>query len=147
MSLQRSFIKKCPIMQQSILLHTRPGHALQIWFLLDFLLSDEIGFESLGHLSCTIFKVFSRLRFASLKPLKLCSINAQNFLNQPHLWTTENRADNQIGKAGFRPLCNKIPFLHVQFCSVSVRETELWLTCSVRFGQNGKTPLRSVTTV
>ena len=37
-------------------------------------------------------------------------------------------------------------FLHVRFCSVSVRETELWLTCSVRFGQNGKTPLWSVTT-
>ena len=65
MSLQRIFPKKCPIMQQSILLHTGPGHALQIWFLLDFLLSDEIGFESLGHLSCTIFKVFSRLRYAS----------------------------------------------------------------------------------
>ena len=30
MSLQRIFPKKCPIMQQSILLHTRPGHALQI---------------------------------------------------------------------------------------------------------------------
>ena len=36
-------------------------------------------------------------------------------------------------------------FLHVRFCSVSVRETELWLTCSVWFGQNGKTLLRSVT--
>ena len=60
------------------------------------------------------FKGFleATLRFASLKPLKLCSINAQNFLNPPHLWTTENHADNQIGKAGFRPLCNKIPFLH-----------------------------------
>ena len=38
-------------------------------------------------------------------------------------------------------------FLHVRFCSVSVRKTELWLTCSVRFGQNGKTLLRSVTTM
>ena len=38
-------------------------------------------------------------------------------------------------------------FLHVRFCSVSVRETELWLTCSVRFWQNGKTLLRSVTNV
>ena len=37
-------------------------------------------------------------------------------------------------------------FLHVRFCSVSVRETELGLTCSVRFGQNGETLLRSVTT-
>ena len=37
-------------------------------------------------------------------------------------------------------------FLHVRFCSVSVPETELWLTCSVLFGQNGKTPLRLVTT-
>ena len=37
-------------------------------------------------------------------------------------------------------------FFHVRFCSVSVRETELWLTRSVRFGQNGKTLLRSVTT-
>ena len=36
-------------------------------------------------------------------------------------------------------------FLHVWFCSVSVRETELWLTCSVRFGQNRKKLLRSVT--
>mgnify|MGYP007022690404 CR=1 FL=1 len=36
-------------------------------------------------------------------------------------------------------------FLHVRFCSVSVRETELWLTCSVLFGQNSKTLLRSVT--
>ena len=36
--------------------------------------------------------------------------------------------------------------LHVLFCSVSVRETDIWLTCSVRFGQNGKTLLRSVTT-
>ena len=65
MSFQRILSKNCPIIQQSILLHTGPGHALQIWFLLDFLLSDEIGFESLGHLSCTIFKVFSRLRYAS----------------------------------------------------------------------------------
>jgi hypothetical protein len=31
------------------------------------------------------------------------------------------------------------------FCSVTVRETELSLTCSVQFGQNGKTLLRSVT--
>jgi hypothetical protein len=38
-------------------------------------------------------------------------------------------------------------FLHVRFCLVSVRETELSLTCSVRLGQNGKTLLRSVTTV
>ena len=38
-------------------------------------------------------------------------------------------------------------FLHVRFCSVSVRETELWLTCSVRFRQNGKTLLRSVTSM
>ena len=30
-------------------------------------------------------------------------------------------------------------FLHVRFCSVSVRETELRLTCSVLFWQNGKT--------
>ena len=37
-------------------------------------------------------------------------------------------------------------FLHVRFCSVSVRETELSLTCSVWFGQNGKTLLRLVTT-
>ena len=37
-------------------------------------------------------------------------------------------------------------FLHVQFCLVSVRETELSLTCSVLFGQNGKALLRSVTT-
>ena len=37
-------------------------------------------------------------------------------------------------------------FLHVRFCSVSVRETELWLICSVRLGQNGKTLLRLVTT-
>ena len=37
-------------------------------------------------------------------------------------------------------------FLHVRFCSVLVRETELWFTCSVQFGQNGKTVLRSVTT-
>ena len=29
-------------------------------------------------------------------------------------------------------------FLLVRFCSVSVRETELWLTCSVLFGQNKK---------
>ena len=36
-------------------------------------------------------------------------------------------------------------FLHVRFCSVSVRETEFSSTCSVRFGQNGKTLLRSVT--
>ena len=33
-------------------------------------------------------------------------------------------------------------FLHVRFCSVSVRKTELSLTCSVQFGQNGKTLLR-----
>jgi hypothetical protein len=38
-------------------------------------------------------------------------------------------------------------FLHVLFCSVLVWETELWLTCSVRFGQNSKTLLRSVTIV
>ena len=38
-------------------------------------------------------------------------------------------------------------FLNVQFCSVSVREKELWLTCSVLFGQNSNTLLRSVTTV
>ena len=37
-------------------------------------------------------------------------------------------------------------FLHVRFCSVSVRETELWLICSVRLGQNSKTLLRLVTT-
>ena len=36
--------------------------------------------------------------------------------------------------------------LHVRFCSVLVRETELWLTCSVVFGQNGKILLRFVTT-
>ena len=30
-------------------------------------------------------------------------------LSQP-TWTTENHADNQISKAGFMPLCNKIPF-------------------------------------
>ena len=36
-------------------------------------------------------------------------------------------------------------FLHVRFCSVLVQETELGLTCSVWFGQNGKTLLRSVT--
>ena len=40
-----------------------------------------------------------------------------------------------------------MPFLHVRFGSVSVLETELLLTCSVRFGQNGKTLLRSVTTI
>ena len=33
------------------------------------------------------------------------------------------------------------------FGSVRFRETELLLTCSVRFGQNGKTLLRSVTTI
>ena len=38
-------------------------------------------------------------------------------------------------------------FLHVRFCLVSVRETELSLTCSVWFGQNGKTLLRSVTSL
>ena len=38
-----------------------------------------------------------------------------------------------------------MPFLHVRFCSVSVRKTELLLTFSVLFGQNGKTLLRSVT--
>ena len=37
-------------------------------------------------------------------------------------------------------------FLHVWYCLSSVREIELWLTCSVWFGQNGKTLLRSVTT-
>ena len=36
-------------------------------------------------------------------------------------------------------------FFHAPFCSVLVRETELKLTCSVWFGQNGKTLLRSVT--
>ena len=36
-------------------------------------------------------------------------------------------------------------FLHVLFSSVLVQETELWLTCSVLFGQNGKTLLRLVT--
>ena len=36
-------------------------------------------------------------------------------------------------------------FLHVRFCSVSVRKTELSLTCSVWFGQNGKTLLWLVT--
>jgi hypothetical protein len=38
-------------------------------------------------------------------------------------------------------------FLHVRFCSVSVWETELSLTCSVRFGQNGKTLLWLVTSL
>ena len=38
-------------------------------------------------------------------------------------------------------------FLHVRFCSVSVRKTELLLTFSVWFGQNSKTLLRSVTNV
>ena len=40
-------------------------------------------------------------------------------------------------------------FLHVFMCSVlfdAVRQTELYLTSSVHFGQNGKTPLRSVAT-
>ena len=35
MSLQRTFIEKCPIMQQNILLHTGPGHAWKLfsaWF-------------------------------------------------------------------------------------------------------------------
>ena len=35
--------------------------------------------------------------------------------------------------------------LYVRFWSVSVRETEFWLTCSVCFGLNSKTLLRSVT--
>ena len=42
-------------------------------------------------------------------------------------------------KFRFRFLCD-----FYMFGSVSVRETELWLTCLVRFGQNGKTLLRSV---
>ena len=37
-------------------------------------------------------------------------------------------------------------FLHVLFCTVSIWETELRLTCLLRFGQNGKTPLPLVTT-
>ena len=71
------------------------------------------------------FKGFleATLRFASLKPLKLCSINAQNFLNRPHLWTTENHADNQIGKAGFRPLCNKILLLSTLVRTLGCRIT------------------------
>ena len=36
-------------------------------------------------------------------------------------------------------------FLHVLFCTVSVRETKLWLTCSVRSRQNRKTLVRSIT--
>ena len=36
-------------------------------------------------------------------------------------------------------------FLHVRFSLVSVWETELWLTCLVRFGQNSKTLLRLAT--
>ena len=38
-------------------------------------------------------------------------------------------------------------FLHVQFGLVSVQETELCLTSSVWFGQNGKTLLRLVTSL
>ena len=52
--------------------------------------------------------------------------------------------------SNFVPLPWKIhnPYCHnVRFRLVSVRETELWLTCSVRFWQNGKTLLRSVTTL
>ena len=38
-------------------------------------------------------------------------------------------------------------FLHVRFHLVLVCETELWLTCSVRFGKNSKTVLWLVTIV
>ena len=41
-------------------------------------------------------------------------------------------------------------FLHVFMCSVlfdAVRQTELYLTSSVQFGQNRKTPLQSVTSI
>ena len=34
-----------------------------------------------------------------------------------HCRTTENHADNQFSQAGFRPLCNKIPFFVVDFLS------------------------------
>jgi hypothetical protein len=51
------------------------------------------------------------------------------------------RTQNFFSYYSSRFLCT---FLHVRFCSVSVRETELCLTCSVLFGQNGKTLLRSV---
>ena len=112
MSLQRTFIEKCPIMQQNILLHTGPGHAWKLfsaWFsVLPTMKSFQIFRAIFSDSFEDFLKVFLRKTFR--KSFKTILEYYPKYSQRNHCRTTENHADNQFSQAGFRPLRNKIPF-------------------------------------
>ena len=114
MSLQRTFIEKCPIMQQNILLHTGPGHAWKLFSAWFSVLSTMKSFRIFRAIFSDSFEDFLKvfLRKTFRKSFKTILEYSPKYSQRIHCRTTENHADNQFSQAGFRPLCNKIPLFH-----------------------------------
>ena len=68
-----------------------------------------------SRLTTDLSSIFYRLKMKLFRKhfenhSKLFLKNPQNVLNKFQFQTTKNLVDNQFGQAGFRPLCNKIPW-------------------------------------
>ena len=100
-------------MQQNILLHTGPGHAWKLfsaWFsVLPTMKSFRIFRAIFSDSFEDFLKVFLRKTFR--KSFKTILEYFPKYSQRNHCRTTENHADNQFNQAGFRSLCNKIPFI------------------------------------
>ena len=152
-------------MQQNILLHTGPGHAWKLfsaWFsVLPTMKSFRIFRAIFSDSFEDFLKVFLRKTFR--KSFKTILEYYPKYSQRNHCRTTENHADNQFSQAGFRPLCNKIPFLkfwlsdqyntnmmrlfiirlvlsHIDHCAIKIKKKINEFLCETEGCQVGEKP-------